>query len=1315
MRNTYNVGLDIGTNSVGWSVTDDNYQLMKFKKKNMWGVRLFQEGKTAKERRVHRSTRRRLARRKQRIVLLRNMFEEDILKVDPILFIRLEESFLYKEDRTYKEGIGNLFVGKDFNDKEYYKKYPTIYHLRKRLMESNKKEDIRLIYLAVHHMIKYRGNFLYEGQNFNDIAEDVEETINILINEFSEREIVNINISVKEIIEILKDQSLNKTKKVEEILKLFNGSKEDKKIVKEIFSGIVGLKFKVTNILTKNSDLDEDDKKFKITFIDDKVDDNLAELELLLGEDYTIVELMKKIYSWVTLREILEDSNSLSKAMIYRYEKFKKDLRILKDIVINNFPRKVYIKTFKDDSEKNNFANYMNNKCKNFDFGKYIVGLFEDVEIGSKYMKDKEYILKEIEDKKFLIKQNNTSNASIPYQLNENELRIILDNQSKYYSNIKSNKEKILKLLTFRVPYYVGPLNTYSKFSWMKRKEGKDKEAIYPWNFEDVVDIDSTAVEFITRMTNYCTYLPNEKVIPKWSLLYSEYMFYDEINKIRVDGKLIKDFKIKEKLRTELFLKKKSITEKDLVNWLRLNQISYGGEYRVEGLHGDKKVEASLKSFIDFNSIFGEINSSNRSMIEKIIFWLTIYEDKKIVNRRIENEFKEITKEQRNKICKLKYEGWSRLSEKLLTKIFITDKFGNKINIINQMKYSNMNFMQVINDNKLKFNEKIKEENNSEEIIKIDYENHIKTLQGSPAIKRGVWQSVQIIDEIIKIMKCPPEKIFIEFAKSDEDSKRTVARKNKLIKLYQVMDANHSFIKELKDKDTKITNERQFLYYIQHGKCMYTGEPLELDSLYLYDVDHIIPQSYIKDDSIDNKVLVKKKRNQEKSDEMFIAKMVSRKVKVWWDVLYKYGFISAKKYRNLKAENFTEGEEKGFINRQLVETRQISKHVADLLNRAYGTKGTKIVTIKAQLNDDFKTKFNIYKNRSVNDYHHAKDAYIVSVIGSYISKRFPSMDAEFIYDQFKEYKNKSKGRDRFGFIISSMGYTFVNEDGKLIWEENNTIAKIKKTLGYKDFYITKKTEENTGQMFKINALKKIQNCKDKSKVPKIPLKKFLDVAKYGGYNGEQDAYFAIFKYTKVKEKVKKLIGIPIRVAKVIDGSNEKLEKYLEELGYNNPKILKNKILKYQLFENDEGIFYLAGEGEWHNAKQLIIDKKYEELIYDIEKNKKYKNSDELFEEKLIEFYQYYVNKVKIQYPIFSKAAEKIEDCFGNFVESSLQVKTKIVKELLKLTSAGPECSNLKDIKGGNRIGRIEKKVINVEKSLFINQSITGLFEKKVRY
>ena len=66
----YFLGLDIGTGSVGWAVTDDQYNLLKANQKTLWGVKLFETANTAEERRIFRTSRRRLKRRNQRIKLL---------------------------------------------------------------------------------------------------------------------------------------------------------------------------------------------------------------------------------------------------------------------------------------------------------------------------------------------------------------------------------------------------------------------------------------------------------------------------------------------------------------------------------------------------------------------------------------------------------------------------------------------------------------------------------------------------------------------------------------------------------------------------------------------------------------------------------------------------------------------------------------------------------------------------------------------------------------------------------------------------------------------------------------------------------------------------------------------------------------------------------------------------------------------------------------------------------------------------------------------------------------------------------------------
>ena len=162
----YFLGLDIGTNSVGWAVTDDRYKLKKFKGNLMWGVHLFDEAKQAAERRSFRTARRRLERRKQRIALLQEFFAPKIIKKDKSFFFRLKESGLLPDDSEHRSR--NIYFDDiDYTDKDYYIDYPTIHHLMCELMSSRKPHDVRLVYLACAYLLGHRGHFLSEVDKDN--------------------------------------------------------------------------------------------------------------------------------------------------------------------------------------------------------------------------------------------------------------------------------------------------------------------------------------------------------------------------------------------------------------------------------------------------------------------------------------------------------------------------------------------------------------------------------------------------------------------------------------------------------------------------------------------------------------------------------------------------------------------------------------------------------------------------------------------------------------------------------------------------------------------------------------------------------------------------------------------------------------------------------------------------------------------------------------------------------------------------------------------------------------------------------------------
>ncbi|MBO5149352.1 MAG: type II CRISPR RNA-guided endonuclease Cas9, partial [Anaerotignum sp.] len=114
---------------------------------------------------------------------------------------------------------------------------------------------------------------------------------------------------------------------------------------------------------------------------------------------------------------------------------------------------------------------------------------------------------------------------------------------------------------------------------------------------------------------------------------------------------------------------------------------------------------------------------------------------------------------------------------------------------------------------------------------------------------------------------------------------------------------------------------------------------------------------------------------------------IRHKMQGWWKMLLDHGLISAEKYKRLTRHTpFDKNEEWGFINRQLVETRQSTKAAAAFLKERY--PDTEIVYVKAGMVSEFRQEFDMFKCRSVNDLHHAKDAYLNIVVGNVYSEQF---------------------------------------------------------------------------------------------------------------------------------------------------------------------------------------------------------------------------------------------------------------------------------------------------------------------------------------
>lgn len=780
MKKPYSIGLDIGTNSVGWAVITDDYKVPAKKmkvlgntnkesiKKNLIGALLFDAGNTAADRRLKRTARRRYTRRRNRILYLQEIFAAEMNKVDESFFHRLDDSFLVPED---KRGSKYPIFGTLEEEREYHKQFPTIYHLRKILADSKEKVDLRLIYLALAHIIKYRGHFLYEDSfdiKNNDIQKIFNEFTSLYDNTFEESSLSKGNAQVEEIF----TDKISKSAKRDRVLKLFPDEKSTG-LFSEFLKLIVGNQadFK------KHFDLEE---KAPLQFSKDTYEEDLESLLGQIGDVYAdLFVVAKKLYDAILLAGILSVKDPgtkapLSASMIERYDNHQNDLSALKQFVRRNLPEK-YAEVFSDDS-KDGYAGYIDGKTTQEGFYKYIKNLISKIE-GAKYF------LEKIEREDFLRKQRTFDNGSIPHQIHLQEMNAILRHQGEYYPFLKENKDKIEQILTFRIPYYVGPLaRGNSDFAWLTRNSD---EAIRPWNFEEMVDKSSSAEDFIHRMTNYDLYLPEEKVLPKHSLLYETFTVYNELTKVKYIAEGMKDYQFldsgqKKQIVNQLFKEKRKVTEKDIIHYLH-NVDGYDG-IELKGI--EKHFNSSLSTYHDLLKIIKDKefmdDPKNEEIFENIVHTLTIFEDREMIKQRL-NQYDSIFDEKVIKaLTRRHYTGWGKLSAKLINGI--RDKKTSKtiLDYLIDDGYSNRNFMQLINDDGLSFKETIQKAQVVGEAN--DVKQVVQELPGSPAIKKGILQSIKIVDELVKVMGHAPESVVIEMARENQTTNKGKSKSQQRLK-----------------------------------------------------------------------------------------------------------------------------------------------------------------------------------------------------------------------------------------------------------------------------------------------------------------------------------------------------------------------------------------------------------------------------------------------------------------------------------------------------------------------------------------------------
>ena len=1372
---TWYLGLDIGTASVGWAATDTEYKIIRKNKKRLWGVRLFEEAKTAEERRGYRSSRRRLARRKWRLNLLEELFTQEIAKIDSNFFLRLKESQYHYEDKTHQVPYA-IFNDKDYTDKDYYKEYPTIYHLRTKLM-TEENPDIRKVFLAIHHILKNRGHFLLQGQSFKA------GNLNNLIKELLELDILHVGFEVTEkVVDKIVDISLEKKTskdKLNDIKELYPKEKQLLEVFRLIFGGKPSL-----DKLFAIDEYKELDAAIKSVSFKEKIYEEVRhDYEQVLSNYIELLDLAKLVYDSIILSDIKKEGKTLSESKVDFYNKHRDDLTKLKNLVKNDSKlsedKKVelYTAIFKEDKDKgSNYVNYIRKSdegkgCNYEDFKNFLVKELAKLEESAA----KEEILRDLELELFLPLQRTKDNSVVPYQIHKEELVRILDNAAKYHNFLDekdesgySIREKVIQLLEFRIPYYVGPLNSSKKaredgFAWSVRNKGYENTPVTPWNYEKVIDESASAEKFITNLTNKCTYLKGEDVLPKSSLLYSEFALLNELNALKYDGNRI-SLEARNAIMEKLFKQQgKKVTKTSIKNLLKAEGY-IDGKGEITGI--DITVKNDLKSYRDFKKILG--NKFNSEHVENIILWITLYgESRKLIKAKIEAVYGDIySKEEIAKMSRLVYKDWGRFSRKLLTELvskkLYNEETGECLNIIGAMRQNNILFMELMADRFdysqqiVKFNKELQED-----VTEITPEI-LDDLYVSPSVKRSIWQTVRIVEELKKIIGCAPAKIFVETTRSNQGKKEPTSSREKQLKLaYKAVKKD---VKELEkeigainfdvlndrlssEEQSKLKAKKLYLYYTQLGRCMYSGKQIDLENLYTpeYDIDHIYPQSKVKDDSFTNTVLVERELNAKKGDRYPLSSDFqtpsNRKL---WKFLKEKGLITDEKYNRLvRTEEFSDEELSGFIARQLVETSQSVKAVASILGEL--NPETSICYSKAENVSSFRQNFGkikdgnsksnnneqLVKVREINDFHHAKDAYLNIVVGNVY-------DTKFTRNVFNFIKDKKDGRK---YSLNKVFYENVSDSKTVAWEMDKTIYQVEKVMNNNNILVTRRTSEQKGGLFDATVYKAKVAAKAKDGVY-YPLKTsnsvVKDVAKYGGYTSIGIAYYSIFEYTVVnkkgEEKITRIIPIPIYISQYIKDSTALIEFGKSQIFCRASEKIKDFKLLYRRLCIGSKIninnyqYYIGGKSDerfyYDSAIQVTLDKKSEKYLKILSKyqNWKKENKDgELWEnitkENNIELYNKLVEKMNSE--IFTKKKSNkynelnSEEIRNNFIKISVEEQAKVLLEILNLLTNKKSIFDLKSIDIKAARGKISFNLTSLTQFSIIEQSITGFYEKEI--
>lgn len=463
------------------------------------------------------------------------------------------------------------------------------------------------------------------------------------------------------------------------------------------------------------------------------------------------------------------------------------------------------------------------------------------------------------------------------------------------------------------------------------------------------------------------------RVIPRSSPLFQEFKIWQTLNNLEVSTQDVNTKRKKKNDDTSLFVGQENPFE----TYGKRELYQEEKELLAKELSGKEKLTKSevLKLLLgnskgydlNFKEIQGDITRAkllqacpevaNLSADELYGLWHLLYSfegdnsktgSEKLINRLSKNYGPECAV----KLANIAFQDdYGSLSAKAIGKILPYLKDGNKYDVA--CEYAGYRHS--------------KSSLTKEEIENKTYKDRLEILPKNslrnPVVEKILNQMINVVNSVVDTYG-KPDEIRIELARelkknAEERAEaiKSIAENTKIHEEYRKILSQPPFnlayasrndiiryklYKELKDNGYKTLYSDTYI----SPAALFAGD---------FDIEHIIPQARLFDDSFANKTLELRKENLEKGNKTahdFVKEKYGEEGLAGYlnriETLFKQGVISRTKYNKLRMQE--EDIPEGFLNRELGDTRYIAKYaktmLSELVKRVVSTTGSITATLR---------------------------------------------------------------------------------------------------------------------------------------------------------------------------------------------------------------------------------------------------------------------------------------------------------------------------------------------------------------------------------